>query len=148
MVVALLVLSSCTAPAATPATPSPVSTAPAPTATVPMPSTISTAPPATAAAEACKTVTLDDDGKTCQYTVGDEFLLKLGEGFDWSIEIDNQQVVSRVPNIAVVRGAQGIYRTHQAGEATLTAVGDPPCRKETPACGAPSRLFSFHIVVR
>ena len=33
------------------------------------------------------------------------------------------------------------------GNATLTATGDPICRKEQPPCGAPSRLFKLYVVV-
>jgi hypothetical protein len=34
------------------------------------------------------------------------------------------------------------------GQATISAVGDPPCRKSTPPCMAPSLLVSVIISVR
>jgi hypothetical protein len=67
-----------------------------------------------------RTVTLADDGKTISLAPGETFLLALGDG-QWSPEIDNQAVVSRVINIAVVRGAQGVYMAHIPGTAHLTA---------------------------
>ncbi|MCZ7381538.1 MAG: hypothetical protein O8C64_08245 [Candidatus Methanoperedens sp.] len=79
--------------------------------------------------------------------VDETFLLKLGEGYDWNISIDDQTVISREVNVMVIRGAQGIYRAHKPGRATLTAVGDPTCRQSVPPCGAPSRLFRLNVVV-
>ena len=94
-----------------------------------------------------KTITLDDNGKSITLHVGQDFLLKLGETYNWDVQIDNQTVVSRVMNIMVVRGAQGIYDAHVPGNATLSAAGDPQCRSATPACAMPSILFQLHIRV-
>ncbi len=93
------------------------------------------------------TITLANNGQTITLHVNQEFLLKLGEGYQWTINLDNQNVVSRVPNIAVIRGAQGIYLAHQTGTATLTASGDPLCRQSVPACAIPSIFFTLHIEV-
>ena len=90
-----------------------------------------------------KIVTLADDGQTITLQVNETFLLKLGEEYDWNITIDDQTIVSR----DVVSGAQGLYRAHKEGSSTLTAVGDPECRKVQPPCGAPSRVFRINIVV-
>ena len=103
-----------------------------------------TTPPAT---DQGKIVTLDDNNKTITMNIGETFLLKLGENYDWNITIDNQDVLSRVIGILVVRGAQGIYKANTAENAVLTAVGDPPCRKSVPQCGAPSILFKITINV-
>lgn len=94
-----------------------------------------------------KIVTLADDGQTITLQVNETFLLKLGEEYDWNITIDDQTVVSRVPNVLVVRGAQGLYRAHKEGNSTMTAIGDPICRRDQPPCGAPSREFRINIVV-
>jgi predicted secreted protein len=94
-----------------------------------------------------KIVTLADDGQTITLQVNETFLLKLGEGYDWNITISDQSIVSRVTNILVVRGAQGIYRAHKEGSSTLTAIGDPVCRKVSPPCAAPSREFRINIIV-
>jgi len=94
-----------------------------------------------------KIITLDDNDKTSMLQVNETFLLKLGESYDWNITIDDQTIVSRVVNVLVVKGAQGIYRAHKPGSAMLTAAGDPICRKTTPPCQAPSVLFKLNIVV-
>ena len=73
--------------------------------------------------------------------VNETFLLKLGEGYDWNITIDDQTIISRVVNVMVVRGAQGLYEAHKPGSFTLTAFGDPICRGGTPPCAAPSQRF-------
>ncbi len=97
---------------------------------------------------ATRRVTLDDGGQTLQLQAGQRFLLALGTGFDWTVTVGDPYVVSRVADVPVPEGAQGIYEAKQPGRTTLTAVGDPPCRKATPPCGAPSRLFRVEIVVR
>ncbi len=94
-----------------------------------------------------KIITLEDDRKTISLHLKETFLLKLGEEYDWNVTIDNQTVLSRVVGVLVVRGAQGIYRANSPGSATLTAVGDPVCRKAIPPCAAPSREFKLNVVV-
>ncbi len=125
-VIALLLLGACTppAPAATP-------------------------PAATPGAGGDQlSVTLNDNGKTINLKPGERFLLNLGEGYDWSVTVGDEQVVSRVIGITVIRGAQGIYEAHQAGQTTLQAAGDPACRKNQPPCAAPSKEFSVTLVVK
>ena len=92
-------------------------------------------------------VTLDDQGKTINLNVGESFLLNLGEGYFWGVEISDQNVVNEVVNTAVVRGAQGVYRAQQPGSVTLSAVGDPVCGQAKPPCAMPSILFTISIVV-
>ncbi len=94
-----------------------------------------------------RNITLEDNGKTITLQVNETFLLYLGEGYDWNVTVDNQTVLSRVVNVLVVRGAQGIYKAHKSGQAMLTAIGDPICRKEQPPCEAPSRQFRLYVVV-
>jgi carboxyl-terminal processing protease len=94
-----------------------------------------------------RTVTLDNDGGTIDLKVGEQFLLKLGEDYNWTITVADPSVVSRVVNITVVRGAQGVYEAHQPGSTRLTATGDPVCRRSQPPCAAPSRLFQMQIIV-
>jgi predicted secreted protein len=94
-----------------------------------------------------KIVTLADDGQTITLQVNETFLLKLGEGYDWNITIADQSIVNRVPNVLVVRGAQGIYRANKEGSSTLSAIGDPFCRQARPPCAAPSRMFRINVVV-
>ncbi len=100
-----------------------------------------------ASAQESKTVTLADNGRTITLNVNETFLLKLGEGYDWNITIDDQTIFSRVVNVLVVRGAQGIYVAHRPGNTTLTAVGSPECLKSQPPCARPSILFKLFVVV-
>jgi len=92
-----------------------------------------------------KDITLKDSGKSITFKTGQSFLLKLGEDFDWNVQVDNQDVVSRALNIMVIRGAQGVYEAH--GHATLTAVGDPPCLHSDPPCKIHSTIFTLDIEV-
>ena len=92
-------------------------------------------------------MTLADEGKSITLTAGESFLLKLGDTYDWTVTVSDETIVSRVKNIAVVRGAQGVYETHQQGHATLTATGEPVCRNSQPPRAMPSRLFQVELVV-
>jgi hypothetical protein len=91
---------------------------------------------------------LDDGEKIIALKTGQRFLLSLGDGFEWSVDVADQTIASRVINIAVIRGAQGVYEAHKVGHTSLSAVGDLPCRKSQPPCMAPSRLFKTEIVVQ
>jgi hypothetical protein len=95
-----------------------------------------------------KTITRDDQGKTINLKFGDNFLLQLGEEYTWEINISDTGVISRVKNIAVIRGAQGVYETLKTGTVTLTAAGDPVCRQAKPPCGMPSIQYQVTIVVQ
>ncbi len=94
-----------------------------------------------------KIVTLADNGGTINLSVNETFLLKLGEDYEWNITIDDMTVISRVPNVLVVRGAEGLYRAHKPGHTNLTAAGDPVCRKNQPPCEAPTLLFHIGVNV-
>jgi hypothetical protein len=94
-----------------------------------------------------KTITLDDNDKSIYIKKGERFLVKLGSNFIWNIQIDNQTVASRVINIMVVKDAQGVYEVHNAGNATITGVGDPLCRTSTPPCEIHSVLFRANVII-
>jgi len=92
-------------------------------------------------------VILGDNGKTFPFKVGDRFVLTLGELYNWDITVSDPAVLSRVVNITVIKGAQGVYEAHQTGTTELTANGDPLCRAFKPVCGMPSILFKITINV-
>jgi hypothetical protein len=94
-----------------------------------------------------KIVTLSDNNKTVNLKTRERFLLKLGEGYDWEINVGNQDIVRRVPNFAVVRGAQGIYEAKKKGRTFMMAAGDPTCRKDINPCNQVSILFRAVIIV-
>ena len=94
-------------------------------------------------------IVLEDNGKTFDFQVGDSFLLNLGDGvYDWTVTIDNQDVVALKVGVTVTKGAQGMFNALGAGTAMLTAVGDPLCRKSSPPCGMPTILFKVTMVVK
>ena len=94
-------------------------------------------------------ITMDDNGRTLNMKVGDSFLLHLDADFyDWAVEVDNQDVLSRKRNVTVINGAQGIYEALAPGTATLTASGNPKCLNSRPACLAPSVIFTITVIVQ
>jgi carboxyl-terminal processing protease len=95
-----------------------------------------------------QTVTLENDGGTILLRRGERFLLKLGEEYNWTVTVVDQSVLSRVVNVTVVRGAQGLYEARGTGTTTLTATGDPVCRQSQPPCTTPSRLFQINVEVQ
>lgn len=93
-------------------------------------------------------ITLKDQGQILRLKVGQRFLLYLGaDTYDWTVDIDNQAVVSRVMGVMVIRGAQGLFEARSPGTTTLTTTGDPLCRQSQPACAMPSLLFRVTLVV-
>jgi hypothetical protein len=108
---------------------------------------IQPAPSPTPPSGGSQTVTLEDQGRKISLAIGDEFLLKLGEGYNWDVAISDQAVLSRVIGIAVIRGAQGLYAAHKAGTVSLDATGDPQCRQSKPACAMPSLKFNVTVTV-
>ena len=94
-------------------------------------------------------VTLSDNGKTFVMHVGESFLLNLGmDIYDWTVEVDNQNVLHREMNVMVIRGAQGIYIAQTPGTAILTASGNPLCQQSKPPCMMPSLLFRVTVIVQ
>ncbi len=112
------------------------------------PPAVTATPAPTQPSSQARSVTLADNNQTIQLHTGERFLLDLGTGYDWTVNVANPSIVSRVVNVLVIQGAQGIYEAKQPGTTTLTATGDPPCRKATPPCALPSRIFQIHIVVQ
>jgi hypothetical protein len=146
-------LTSTTTPSGTSTLPA-TSTATATSTVTVTPTSPPTATPALATSTAtpgssgsAKVVTLADDGQTIELATGSTFLLQLGETWNWTVTIADPTVVHRLVNIAVIRGAQGVYVAAKSGQTTLTAVGDPFCRSAQPPCAMPSRVFRATIVV-
>jgi hypothetical protein len=94
------------------------------------------------------TIGLNNQGGKVNVAMGQSILLMLGEQYTWDINLSDQGIISRVKNIAVLRGAQGIYETIKPGTVLLTATGDPLCRQSKPACGQPSIQFEVTIIVK
>jgi hypothetical protein len=106
-----------------------------------------TPPPAptsspTAGSQSSPTVTLGDNGGTLSLKVGNTFLLSLGDERDWDISLSDSSIVSRVPNITVIRGAQGVYTAKAVGKTTLSANGKVRC-EQGQIC--PQNILAFRI---
>jgi|GEM_PF-5640576 len=65
-------------------------------------------------------LTPSDNGKRFAVKAGGRFTVALGTAA-WTVQVADQSVLSRVPNIMVVRGAQGVYEAHKVGTTTLSA---------------------------
>ncbi len=94
-----------------------------------------------------RSITLAQNNQQINLQKGQRVLLNLGQNYDWSLNIDNYTVISRVPNIMVMQGTQGIFEAHNQGETILAATGDPTCLKSTPRCAIASILFKVNIIV-
>jgi hypothetical protein len=148
-----VLLASSVALAACAPTASPVSLTPILAASAAPENTPTVVPAITGAATsqptnpASLTITFSNDNQSIILQAGQRFLLQLGDAARWTVNIDNQDVVSRVMNMAVVKGAQGVFEAHKAGQALLSAVGTPVC----PAQGVCSHLaigFALQITVQ
>ena len=93
------------------------------------------------------TITLSDNGSTLKLKQGQRFLLNLGEAYEWQLVVADQSIVSRVKNVMVVRGAQGLFDALNPGQSEVSAMGDPVCRSEKPACTQPTLLFRLTVIV-
>lgn len=109
-------------------------------------SSVATSPSSTSTTTTASTntVALADSGKVLNFKVGDTFLLKLGD-YNWSLNISDPSVISRVPNIAVVKGAQGVYRALKAGSAEIEGTGSPIC---DPNQACPDYLLQFSATIK
>jgi hypothetical protein len=94
------------------------------------------------------TIGMQDHEQTLYLGVGETFQLKLGSQLIWTVQIEDERIVTRVPDAATNAETQGVYKALAAGQTTLMATGDPACRQSTPACMMPSFAFQLHIVVR
>ena len=92
-------------------------------------------------------ITLADDGQTVAMQVGQRVTVALGEQYRWEVTSSDTAVISRLPQFAMVRGAQGIYEAHKAGQATLEATGTMVCAAGQP-CPALARVFRVTVTVR
>jgi hypothetical protein len=116
---------------------------PAGAAAAPSPSGAVSASPSASA-----TVTLADDGRTVTLEPGQRALINLGDDLDWTLQVDDESIMSQVPGVTAGRGAQAMYQANRVGQTALSATGDPACRKAQPACAQPSRMFRVTIVVQ
>ena len=93
-------------------------------------------------------ITSADDNQTVGVGLGDDLVLALDSGFDWSgIEVSDPSVLQAVAGATPPAGAQAVYYAARAGEATLSATGTVHCPPNVP-CPLLARLFRVTIRVR
>ena len=97
-------------------------TLPTTAASLPAPTAVPVLP-----ATAPLVVTAADEGTTLHLAVGQQFLLRLGSGVDWTVKVADEQVVGRVTGVALPAGDQGVYEARTSGTTVLSAVGIPHC---------------------
>ncbi len=125
-----------TVPLATAAPATPVGTLPPPS-----PSSQNTPQPSQI------TIGLADNGKTVSLVEGQTALLSLGSDYDWTVSVDDQSILSRIPNITVIRGAQGVYRAIKTGTTALSASGSVICPPDK-MCIATVKDFRVVVLVK
>ncbi len=95
-------------------------------------------------------ITLNDaqTAQTFYLTVGDTFMLKLGDDYTWQIQIGDERIVARVPNIRSKADTLWLYQARAVGQIEVQIEGDPVCLNASPPCAMPSVLFQVKITVR
>jgi hypothetical protein len=79
-----------------------------------------------------------DNGAVVQLRVGDQVDLQLGQSLSWTVGVDD-------PSVLRQNGA--LYAAVAPGSTALRAEGEPACRRASPPCGLPNRLFQVRVEV-
>lgn len=104
--------------------------------------------PLTPDANRIVTVTQGDSGRTVEMNLGDTLQLAIKEdGYTWTITLSDSSILVEDTTTTNLNGQQR-YTALARGQITLTAVGQLPCHKVNPPCGAPMRGVTLEIIVR
>jgi hypothetical protein len=81
-----------------------------------------------------------DNGAVVQLHVGDRVELRLSgaPALTWTVQ---------VVDASILRQNGAFYEAVAPGTTTLSANGEPACRRVTPPCGLPNRLFQVQVDV-
>ena len=97
-----------------------------------------------------QTITFANNKQTITLNTGQQFTLELDAGYTWTVTISDETILHVISQD--VKGKGGVYsgllETLQAGQAQLTAAGEPLCRQIKPPCGMPSLLFQLTVTVQ
>ena len=100
---------------------------------------VSTLPAATPGPLVSPTVLTEaDNGAVVQLRVGDQVELRLSPDLTWTVAVDDPSVLGQ-------NGA--FYVAVAPGSTALSANGEPACRRASPPCGLPDRLFQVRVDV-
>lgn len=92
-------------------------------------------------------INLNDNNQTLSMIIGESFALNLDENYDWKVSVDSPDVIGKDESAIPPEGSLGIFSARKAGEAVLSAAGDPECRESEPPCGMPSVSFKLNVEV-
>jgi hypothetical protein len=93
-------------------------------------------------------VTLDYVGQTITMNTGQGFVLRLGNEFDWKVEITPEDLLTINRKITPEQGEQGVYVARKKGVAYLSAIGSPKCLQNDPPCSRPTVLFKLVLDIQ
>jgi hypothetical protein len=92
-------------------------------------------------------LTIADNKQTLTFAVGDQFLIVLGTSHDWILESPDFRVLTAVPTLVRILGAQGLFEATARGQTGFKGTGKPRCASEDPPCKSQSVEFEVKIVV-
>jgi hypothetical protein len=119
-----------------------------PTTAKPTPST--TAPPVGPGPQPPGTVVVTeaDSGKSYTLLKGDRLVVQLHDSsYEWTEPASSNDTVLHRTGGSGGTSASATFSATAPGSADVTSTGDLPCRKATPPCMAPSRLFQVSVTV-
>jgi hypothetical protein len=94
------------------------------------------------------TVTEADSGKSYTLHRGDRLVVQLqSSGYEWTEPASSNDTVLHRTGGSGGTSASATFSATAGGTADVTSTGDLPCRKATPPCMAPSRLFQVSVTV-
>jgi hypothetical protein len=94
------------------------------------------------------TVTEADSGKSYTLRRGDRLVVQLnGNGYEWTEPASSNDTVLHRTSGSSGTTATGTFSAVGPGTADVTSTGDAPCRRSTPPCMVPSRLFQVSVTV-
>jgi hypothetical protein len=94
------------------------------------------------------TVTDADSGKSYTLHKGDRLVVQLqGSTYEWTEPASSNDAALHRTAGSGGTSASATFSATASGTASVTSTGDLPCRKSTPPCMAPSRLFQISVTV-
>ncbi len=92
-------------------------------------------------------ITLDSAGKTIDMKNGQKIMVKLGEDYNWEIDVTPDLIVGQVKDATLDKGVQGVYQAKMVGKAVIQATGKPACAKDNPPCTKGNQQFTVNLTV-
>lgn len=92
-------------------------------------------------------ITPEDDGKVISLRVGDQFMLALGGGYEWTIQRSDGAVIAEALTLIPIPGAQAIYEAIKLGKIDLIAKGKPDCKLSPVPCAEPDLTFQAQVII-